>query len=140
MANARILLADTSAWHRSRHPNIAAEWRRVLDEDVIATTIPIRLEVLYSAQGAAQYDAISSELDGLHQLECDAGALARALVVQRLLAHSRPLHHRVAVPDLIIAAVAEIAGAAVWHYDHDFERIAAITGQEVIWIAPPGSL
>jgi predicted nucleic acid-binding protein len=140
VANARILLADTSAWHRSRHPNVAAEWRRVLDDDVVGTTAPIRLDVLYSAKGAVQYDAISSELDSLHQLDCDAEALARALAVQRLLAHSRPLHHRVAVPDLIIAAVAEIAGAAVWHYDHDFERIAAITGQEVIWIAPPGSL
>lgn len=140
MANAKILLADTSAWHRSRHPDVAAEWRRVLDEDLVATTVPIRLEVLYGAQDAAQYDAISSELDGLHQLECDAPALARALAVQQLLAHSRPLHHRVAVPDLIIAAVAEFAGAAVWHYDHDFDRIAAITGQDVVWIAPPGSL
>jgi len=50
------------------------------------------------------------------------------------------LHHRVAVPDLIIAAVAELSGAAVWHYDRDFDRIAAITGQEVVWVAQPGSL
>jgi len=119
---------------------VAAEWRRLLEGDVIATTAPIRLEVLFSAQTARDYDAISFELDALHQLPCDALALNRALEVQRLLAHSRPLHHRVAIPDLIIAAVAELTGAAIWHYDRDFERIAAITGQEVAWIAEPGSL
>jgi len=140
MANGRILLADTSAWHRSGHPEVSAEWRRLLEGDLIATTTPIRLEVLFSAQTARDYDAISLELDALHQLPCDAPALHRALDVQRLLAHSRPLHHRVAIPDLIIAAVAELTGAVVWHYDRDFERIAAITGQEVAWIADPGSL
>lgn len=140
MANPRLLLADTSAWHRSRHPEVAAEWRRILDDDLVATTVPIRLEVLFSAQTARDYDAISRELDALRQLPCDAHALQRALDVQRLLAHSRPLHHRVAIPDLIIAAVAELSGAAVWHYDRDFDRIAAITGQEVVWLAQPGSL
>ena len=140
MATGRLLLADTSAWHRSRHPEVAAEWRRLLDDDLVATTTPVRLEVLFSAQSARDYDAISGELDALHQLDCDVPALTRALEVQRRLAHSRPLHHRVAVPDLIIAAVAEMSGAAVWHYDHDFDRIAGITGQEVIWIAPAGSL
>jgi len=93
-----------------------------------------------SAQTARDYDAISRELDALRQLPCDAPALQRALDVQRLLAHLRPLHHRVAIPDLIIAAVAELSGAAVWHYDRDFDRIAAITGQEVVWLAQPGSL
>lgn len=112
----------------------------MLDADMVATTVPIRLEVLYSAQSAGDYDAISHELDSLHQLPCGAPALMRALEVQRLLAHSRPLHHRVAIPDLIIAAVAELSGSAVWHYDRDFDRIAALTGQEVIWIASPGSL
>ena len=106
----------------------------------MATASPVRLEVLFSAQTARDYDAISRELNALHQLPCDAPVLQRALDVQRLLAHSRPLHHRVAIPDLIIAAVAELSGAAVWHYDRDFDRIAAITGQEVVWLAEPGSL
>jgi predicted nucleic acid-binding protein len=118
---------------------VAAEWRRLLD-DAIATTVPIRLEVLSSAQSARDYDAISHELDALHQLRCDAPALARALEVQGLLSHSRALHHRVAIPDLVIAAVAELNSAVVWHYDRDYERIAAITGQESVWIAELGSL
>jgi len=28
----------------------------------------------------------------------------------------------------------------VWYYDEDFERIAAVTGQEMEWIAARGSL
>lgn len=140
MANSAVLLADTSAWHRSRHPHVAAEWSRLLDEDLIATTPLVRLEVLFSAQGATHYDAISRELDGLHQLPCDSEALERALEVQRLLAHSRSFRHRVAIPDLIIAAVAELAGATIWHYDRDFDRIARITHQPVRWVARAGSL
>ena len=44
------------------------------------------------------------------------------------------------IPDLLIAAIAEAAGAIVWHYDEDYERIAEITGQAVEWVAPRGSL
>jgi hypothetical protein len=51
------------------------------------------------------------------------------------------LHHR-AVPysDLLIAAAAEARGIAVLHYDEDYDRIAQITGQEMRWLAPRGSL
>jgi predicted nucleic acid-binding protein len=43
-------------------------------------------------------------------------------------------------PDLLIAAAAEATGVAVLHYDEDYERIAAITGQPTRWLAPAGSL
>lgn len=66
--------------------------------------------------------------------------MERALEAQRAPAGGRPLHHRVAIPDPIMAAVAELGGATVWHYDRDFERIAEITGQPTEWIAPVGSL
>jgi predicted nucleic acid-binding protein len=42
--------------------------------------------------------------------------------------------------DLLIAAAAAAAGVAVLHYDEDYDRIAAIAGQEARWIAPRGSL
>jgi hypothetical protein len=44
------------------------------------------------------------------------------------------------VPDLLIAATGEVYGAAVVHYDRDFDAIAAVTGQPVEWIVPPGSV
>ena len=54
----------------------------------------------------------------------------RAVEVQQLLADSG--HHRApAVPDLLIAATAELAGLTVLHLDKDFELIADLTGQPV---------
>ncbi len=136
-----MLLADTSAWHRSGHPSVIDEWTRLLEADEIATTPPVRLEVLFSAQSAKDYAALSEELDALHQLPCGEKAFERALRVQRALADQHALHHRsVKIPDLLIAAAAEEAGATLWHYDEDYERIAAITGQPVRWVAPRGSL
>jgi predicted nucleic acid-binding protein len=40
----------------------------------------------------------------------------------------------------LIAAAAESAGVELLHYDEDFDRIAAITGQPMRWIVPRGSL
>lgn len=135
-----LLLADTSAWHRALHPEVAPRWRDYLQQDRIATTEVVRLEFLYSARSSIDYDPVASELDALHQLPCTPEALHRALEVQRALAHVRPLHHRVPITDLVIAAVAELHGAAVWHYDADYDRIAEVTGQPAEWIAPRGSL
>jgi predicted nucleic acid-binding protein len=44
------------------------------------------------------------------------------------------------LPDLLIAAAAELAALPVLHYDRDFEAIADVTGQPVRAIAPLGSL
>jgi predicted nucleic acid-binding protein len=53
----------------------------------------------------------------------------RALEVLALLA-DRGHHRAPSVPDLLVAATAEIAGLAVLHDDKDFELIAEITGQD----------
>jgi predicted nucleic acid-binding protein len=55
---------------------------------------------------------------------------ARAVEVQTLLA-DRGHHRAVAVPDLLIAATAELAELTVLHLDKDFELIAEVTGQPV---------
>jgi predicted nucleic acid-binding protein len=54
----------------------------------------------------------------------------RAVEVQALLA-DRGQHRAASVPDLLIAAIAELAGLIVLHIDKDFELIAEITGQTV---------
>jgi predicted nucleic acid-binding protein len=53
-----------------------------------------------------------------------------AEAVQLLLAE-RGQHRAPSVPDLLIAATAELAGLTVLHVDKDFELIADITGQPV---------
>ena len=109
--------------------------------DTLATCAQVRLEVLYSARSADDYQQLSAELLALHQLPCTAEHFERALEVQHELAGRGGLHHRsVKIADLIIAACAETAGATLWHYDGDFDRIVGVTGQSAEWIAPRGSL
>jgi predicted nucleic acid-binding protein len=136
-----LFLVDTSAWHRSGHDAVADAWAERLGADELVICPQVRLEILYSARSAGDYEAIASELDALRQIGNGDAAFTRALEVQRTLAHFAGLHHRsVKIADLVIAASGELAGATVWHYDEDFDRIAAITGQRCQWIAPRGSL
>jgi hypothetical protein len=43
------------------------------------------------------------------------------------------------LPDLLVAAAAEASSVPVLRYDESYDRIAAITGQDVRWLAPRGS-
>lgn len=132
--------ADTSAWHRTTNPAVAGAWHAALDADEVGICDQVRLEILYSARSADDYEALAEELGALTPIAMD-GAFARALQVQHKLARAGWLHHRsVKIADLLIAAAAERAGAVVWHYDEDFDRVAAVTGQPTEWIAPRGTL
>jgi len=54
----------------------------------------------------------------------------RAVELQSVLAERG--HHRApSVPDLLIAATAELAELTVLHVDKDFELIADVTGQPI---------
>ena len=67
----------------------------------------------------------------------------RSLVVAVRLSRGVPSQRSVKHPELLIAAAAEAAEAAdvtVLHYDEDYDRIAAITGQPTRWLAPMGTL
>lgn len=107
----------------------------------LAVCDTVRLEVLYSARNLAEYVRRDGDMDTLKQASSDAATFRRARQVQHLLGRRAGLHHRsVRIPDLLIAASAEAAGFPVWHYDEDFDRIADITGQPTLWVAPRGSL
>ena len=136
-----LYLVDTSAWHRSTHHEVADAWERRLHEDRIAICDQVRLEILYSARNLSSYEQLSAELDALRRVPCGSGQFQRALEVQHELARQGGLHHRsVKIADLLIAASAEGAGAILWHYDEDYDRIAKVTGQASEWIAHGGSL
>lgn len=104
-------------------------------EALLATCEVVALEVLYSARNLRDYDTLAGALRAQPWLPVTADATARALEVQHSLA--RRGQHRLPIPDLLIAATAEVHQATVLHYDHDFDRIAAVTGQPMQWIAPP---
>lgn len=132
---------DTSAWHHSGNPLVAASWRAALDADEVGICDQVRLEILYSARFADDYDNLRLELQALRPIVTDGATFRRALDVQHQLAHVGGLHHRsVKIADLVIAAAAEAADAVLWHYDADHDRIAAVTGQPAEWIIPRESL
>ena len=138
-----VHLADTSAWVWTRA--VGGELRAAFDQDVIegqvATCDMVRLELLYSARNATEFTSLRVELHALPNCEIGVDEWHRALEVYERLARQAGLHHRSARhPDLLIAAAAEASGISVLHYDEDYDRIAAITGQEVRWLAPRGSL
>ena len=109
--------------------------------DRVSICDQVRLEILYSARSAVDYDDLCLELDALHQVPTTSASFIGALEVQAALARRGGLHHRnVKIADLLIGASAEAAGPIVWHYDEDFDRIASVTGQRCEWIAPRGSL
>ncbi|MGI9623453.1 MAG: PIN domain-containing protein [Acidimicrobiales bacterium] len=58
----------------------------------------------------------------------------RAVEIQSTLAE-RGQHRAPSVPDLLLAATAELAGLTVLHLDKDFELIAQLTGQPVERVA-----
>lgn len=136
-------LADTSVWVWTR--TVGGELRAVFDGDLIdgqiATCDMVRLELLYSTRNATEFTTLRSELDALPNCQIGIEQWQRALEVYEQLARQGGLHHRaVRHADLLIAAAAEPAGIPVLHYDEDYDRIAAITGQEVHWLAPRGTL
>lgn len=49
-------------------------------------------------------------------------------------------HHRVPLPDVILAATAAGAGVGVLHYDRHFDRLAEVLNFRSQWIAPRGTL
>lgn len=138
MAVSPNYLADKSALARITHAPVAERLVPLILSQQIATCAVIDLEVLYSARSLRDYEATRVERGGLPTLPLTERVGTRALEVQHLLA--RRGQHRVAVPDLLIAATAEVNGVAVIHYDRDYDRIAEVTGQTTEWVVPRGSI
>ena len=101
----------------------------------------VRLELLHSARNAIEFAEIREELAALPDCPIGKDQWMRALqVYERLSAKGGGSQRSVKHPDLLIAAAAEAAEVTVLHYDEDYDRIAAITGQPTRWLAPKGTL
>ena len=62
-------------------------------------------------------------------VECLTPAIEDRAVQVALLLAGQGQHRAPSIPDVLIAAAAELAGLTVLHLDKDFELIATITGQ-----------
>jgi predicted nucleic acid-binding protein len=131
-------LIDKSALVRLADSPDAATWATRIERGLVRITTVTRLEVGYSARSGTDLRA------GLRRPPLAAMPVEyltpaieeRAVDVLALLA-DRGHHRAPSIPDLIIAATAELAGLAVLHHDKDFELIAEITGQPLERLALP---
>jgi predicted nucleic acid-binding protein len=108
----------------------ADEWASRIGRGLVRIATVTRLEVGFSARsGADLRTGLSRPPLSTLPVEYQTPAIEdRAVAVHVQLADHG--HHRaVAVPDLIVAATAELAGLTVLHVDKNFDLIAAVTGQ-----------
>ena len=108
----------------------AAEWASRIERGLVRITTATRLEVGYSARTGTELRTglRESSLASMPVEYLTPAIEDRALEVLSLLA-DRGQHRAPSIPDLIIAATAELAGLTVLHLDKDFEVIADVTGQ-----------
>jgi predicted nucleic acid-binding protein len=130
-------LVDTSVLTRLRHEAVRAVIEPLASSGSLARAGITDLEIGYSARSAKEWDQAVGALDAFELIETSAEHVRRARQVQRLLAGKQRGRK---VPDLLIAAAAEANDLTVLHYDTDFDRIGAVTGQRVEWVVPAGSV
>ena len=137
-----ITLFDTSALIlAARVPSIGDILADAVAADELAITEPILLEYLNGARNQIEYGRFTAGFLAARLLPATGADWTRALKVHGALAAIGPGHQRsVRIQDLVIGAVAERHNVRVLHYDEDFDRIAAITGQPIKWVAPRGSI
>lgn len=135
-----VYLADTSVYVlQVRHHQVRRRFESLLTEGRLALCQMAALETLNNAPDPDGYEILWSVLRGQRWIDVTTASMDRAMEVHRELAATSQ-HRRFRLPDLIIAATAELNGATVLHYDTDYDRIAAVTGQPTEWVAPRGSL
>ncbi|WP_329614926.1 PIN domain nuclease [Streptomyces brevispora] len=135
--SAAQFLIDTSAL--ARFLRCDAEqygWDQAASAGLIATCPVTELEFFHSARSAADRAHDTEDLQLLFGwVPVDDRSYDRAWQVQELLAQ-RGKHRSAGAVDLIVAATADLQGLTLLHRDHDFECIAAVTGQAMQWYGP----
>ena len=135
-----VYLADTSVYVlQGRHPQVRRRFEALLAEGRLAACQMTALEFLNNAPDPKGYEVLWGAMHGQRWLDVTTEAMDRALAVHRRMAETSQ-HRHFRLPDLIIAATAEVHGATVLHYDADYDRVARVTGQPMEWVAEKGSL
>lgn len=123
-------LIDKSALVRLGGSPDADQWASRIERGLVRISTVTRLEVGFSARSA---EALRAAYAGPPLARMPVEYLTpaiedRAVEVQGSLAE-RGQHRAASIPDLLIAATAELAQLTILHDDKDFELIANITGQ-----------
>lgn len=125
-------LIDKSAYTRLAESSDAPAWIDRIERGMVRISTVTRLELGYSFRTATQArtESASAPLVLMPVEYLTPAVEDRAVEVQLLLA-DRGQHRAPSIPDLLVAAAAELSNLTVLALDKDFELIATITGQPV---------
>ena len=125
-------LIDKSALVRLGASPEAEQWANRIERGLVRISTITLLEVGYSARTAAELQTAftTPPLSRMPVEHLTPAIEERAVALQSLLA-ARGHHRGPSLPDILIAAAAELAGLTVLHVDKDFELIAGVTGQKM---------
>lgn len=128
-------LIDKSALVRLALSPDAAEWANRIQRGMVSITTVTLLEVGFSARSHEDLErALSTPPVASMPVDYFTPSIEdRAVAVQRLLAQ-RGQHRAPSIPDLMIAACAELNHRVVLHCDKDFDLISEVTGQDAVWL------
>jgi len=123
-------LIDKSAVARLHAAAEPDEWASRIERGLVHICAVTVLEVGYSARSAEDHRSLLNDppIASMPVEHLTPRIEDRAIELQSLLA-DRGQHRAPSIPDLVIAATAELAELVVLHLDKDFELIADITGQ-----------
>jgi predicted nucleic acid-binding protein len=134
------LVIDTSAWARAHHPAVRDQWIEALRADRLRISPTARLEILLSARSGRDFDVLAERLTALRPAPLTATVARAAESAMRTLAHRSAGAQRIPIVDYLLAAAAQETGAAVLHYDRDYDTLAEVMAFESVWLASAGSL
>ncbi len=125
-------LIDKSALIRLPQSPEVEEWASRIQRGLVRITNLTRLEVSYSARsGPDLRQGLQGPPVSNMPVEYLTPAIEdRAIEVVTLMA-DRGQHRAPSIPDLLVAATAELNNLTVLHLDKDFELIAQFTGQSI---------
>jgi predicted nucleic acid-binding protein len=123
-------LVDASALNRL---NAASDqWLLRIQRGLVRISTVTLLEIGFSTRNGADHRGTLGEppVSSMPIEHITPAVESRAVEIQMLLA-DRGQHRAPSIPDLLIAATAELGRLTVLHVDKDFGLIAAITGQPI---------
>lgn len=127
-----VWLIDKSAYTGLPVSQDAGAWVDRIERGLVRISTVTRLEIGYSFRTGEQSrtESAAPPLTMMPVEYLTPAVEDRAVEVQMLLA-DRGQHRAPAIPDLLVAAAAEIASLTILALDKDFDLIASITGQPV---------
>jgi hypothetical protein len=120
-----LVSVDTSVWiefFRGKDRALVDELGRLLDADLVALPVPVRLELI-SGASRAEEPRLRRLLSALPLLVPQPAIWSKLdLWVEK----AKRRGERFGAMDLLIAGLAEEHGTTVWSLDFDFERMARL--------------